>query len=68
MRWLRREPRPPDSLSLGMYNNAEKYRRNAEQAREQADQAISELDKKMWLRIAEEWIKLANAADELDRK
>jgi hypothetical protein len=38
---------------------AARFRKQAEEAREQAAKAISPLDKEAWLRIAEEWLKLA---------
>jgi hypothetical protein len=38
-----------------------KFRTQAEEARQQAEKAIRSLDKEMWLKIAGEWIKLAEA-------
>jgi hypothetical protein len=35
--------------------------------REQAEKAISQLDKEAWLRLAADWIKLAQAAEERHR-
>jgi hypothetical protein len=41
--------------------NSEK---EAEECRKQAVKAISPLDKEAWLRLAEEWLKLALSAEE----
>jgi hypothetical protein len=38
---------------------AARFRKQAEECREQAAKAISPLDKEAWLRVAEEWLKLA---------
>jgi hypothetical protein len=38
---------------------AERFRDQSTEARLQAENAISPLDKEAWLRIAEEWLKLA---------
>jgi hypothetical protein len=40
-------------------DDADRFRKQAEEAREQAAKAISPLDKEAWLRVAEEWLKLA---------
>jgi hypothetical protein len=40
-----------------------KYRKQAEECREQAAKAVSQLDKDAWLRVAEEWLKLALSAE-----
>jgi hypothetical protein len=42
-----------------MTDEADRFRKQAEEAREQPAKAISLLDKEAWLRIAEEWLKLA---------
>jgi hypothetical protein len=47
-----------------MSDNAISFRKRAKEAREQAAKAISPLDKAAWLRIAEDWLKLAVSADE----
>jgi hypothetical protein len=39
-----------------------RYRTQAEEAQQHAAEAISPLDKEAWLRIAEEWLKLATSA------
>ncbi|MEK9285694.1 hypothetical protein MTR72_39920 [Bradyrhizobium sp. ISRA442] len=44
--------------------NAERFRRAAEKCRELAEEATSPLDKEAWLRLAEDWLKLAQQADE----
>lgn len=49
-------------------DDAERFRKQAEQAREHAARAYSPLDKEAWLRVAEEWLKLALSAGERDRK
>ena len=41
----------------------EEYRRYAEDARNQAQKALSPDDKRRWLKLAEEWLKLALAAE-----
>jgi hypothetical protein len=48
------------------HNDPSRFREQAKEAIEQAARAISPLDKIAWLRIAEEWLKLASSAD--DRK
>jgi hypothetical protein len=42
-----------------MSDDAAQFRKQAEEATEQATKAISPLDKEAWLRVAEEWLKLA---------
>jgi hypothetical protein len=39
------------------------FRRQAEDCRQQAAKAVSPLDREAWLRVAEEWLKLAVSAD-----
>lgn len=41
-----------------------RYRAQAEECRQQAKRAVSPLDKEAWLRVAGEWIKLAQAAEQ----
>jgi hypothetical protein len=36
---------------------------NADEARKQAERSINRLDKERWLRIAEDWLKLAQSED-----
>jgi hypothetical protein len=40
-------------------DDATRFRKQAEEAKEQASKTISQLDKEAWLRVAEEWLKLA---------
>jgi hypothetical protein len=42
-----------------MSNEADRFRKQADEAREQAAKSVSPLDKGAWLRVAEEWLKLA---------
>jgi len=42
-----------------MSRDAVRFRKQAEEATEQAAMALSPLDKAAWLKVAEEWIKLA---------
>jgi hypothetical protein len=46
-----------------MPDDAASFRKQADEAREQAARSISPLDKASWLRIAEEWLRLAASAD-----
>ena len=43
--------------------DARGFRKQAEECRQQAAKAISPLDKEVWLRVAEEWIKLAQSTE-----
>jgi hypothetical protein len=42
---------------------AERFRKEAEECRELAEKAISQFDKEAWLRLAADWIKLAQATE-----
>jgi hypothetical protein len=44
-------------------DEAASFRKHAEECREWAAKAISPLDKESWLRVAEEWIKLAMSVE-----
>jgi hypothetical protein len=44
-------------------DDAARFRKQAEECRQQAERAISPLDKEEWLRVAGEWIKLAQSAE-----
>jgi hypothetical protein len=44
-------------------NDGDIYRERAEEARQMSVKAISPLDQATWLRIAEDWLKLAADAD-----
>jgi hypothetical protein len=46
-----------------MAEDAARFRKRAEEAREHAARARSPLDKEAWLRVAEEWLKLAVSAE-----
>ena len=45
-------------------SDADEYRRQAENARKMADRTARTEDKAFWLRMAEDWAKLALTADE----
>ena len=47
----------------GMSDDAARFRKQADEAREHASRAHSPLDKEAWLRVAEEWLKLAESAE-----
>jgi hypothetical protein len=49
-------------------SDADRFRKQAEECRLQAEKAVSPLDKEAWLRVAAEWIKLAQSADDRDGK
>ncbi len=44
-------------------DEANRFRKQAEECRGQAAKAISPLDEEAWLRIAAEWIELAQSAE-----
>jgi hypothetical protein len=44
-------------------SDVDRFRREAEEARLQAERAFNPLDKEEWLRVASEWIKLAQDAE-----
>ena len=50
------------------HDDAARFRKQAEEARDHAARAFSPLDKEAWLRVAEEWLKLAVSAEERQRK
>ena len=47
-----------------MSDDADRFRKQAEEARQQAEKAISPLDKEAWLRVAVEWLKLAQSVED----
>ena len=49
-------------------DDADRYRKQAEECRQQARKAVSPLDKEAWLRVAEEWLKLAQSNEESRRR
>jgi hypothetical protein len=44
-------------------SDAARFRKQPDEARQHAEKAISILDKEAWLRVAGEWIKLAESAE-----
>jgi hypothetical protein len=46
-----------------MAEDAARFRKQAEEAGEHAARAHSPLDKEAWLRVVEEWLKLAESAE-----
>jgi hypothetical protein len=44
-------------------DEAARFRKQADECREQAAKAVRPLDKESWLRVAEEWIKLAMSVE-----
>jgi hypothetical protein len=49
-------------------NDADRYRKQAEDARQMAAKSVSPLDKATWLRIAEDWLRLAQDVDTREGK
>jgi hypothetical protein len=47
--------------------NVERFRSEAEECRKLAGKALSQADKEAWLRLAADWIKLAENAQERSR-
>jgi hypothetical protein len=45
-------------------SDSDEYRKQAEEARQMAAKAVLREDQVFWLRMAEDWAKLAQAADE----
>jgi hypothetical protein len=50
------------------YGDADRFRKQAEECVQQAEKSVSPIDKETWLRVAAEWIRLAQSADERDGK
>lgn len=48
--------------------DADRYRKEAAEARTRAEKAASPLDKEAWLRVAGEWLKLAEEVDRNARR
>lgn len=46
-----------------MSNDSDRFRRQADESRQQAAKAINPLGKESWLRLAEEWLKLAVSSE-----
>jgi hypothetical protein len=51
-----------------MSDDAARFRKQAEEARDHATRAYSPLNAEAWLRVAEEWLKLAASAEKRDGK
>jgi hypothetical protein len=51
-----------------MSDDAARFRKQAEEAREHAARVITPLDKEAWLRVAEEWLKLVESAENRRQK
>jgi len=51
------------SMAAHMFEDATQYRERAEEARQLAEKSINPLDKEVWLRVAGEWLKLAQNAE-----
>ena len=46
-------------LRFDTQGEAEQYRKRAEECRQMASKVISPLDKEAWLKLAEDWLRLA---------
>ena len=44
-------------------NDADEFRKQAEEARQTAARCLKQEDKAFWLRLAEDWLKLAQKPD-----
>jgi hypothetical protein len=67
--WGRLLPAEPNSLfriiPVAMTDaDADSFRKEAEECSKQAERSVSQLDKDYWLRLAADWIKLAENAVE----
>ena len=49
---------------LSMTADAERFRQEAEECRQHAEKPVNHLDKEAWLRLAAEWLTLAQGADQ----
>ena len=47
--------------------DADRFRQEAEECRKLAASAVSQLDKEAWLRLAADWIELAETAEQRRR-
>jgi hypothetical protein len=50
-------------MAAGMSHDAAQFRKQAEECRQLAAMALKQTDKAFWLRLAEDWLKLAQEAD-----
>ncbi len=51
-----------------MSDDAARFQKQAEEARDHATRAFSPLDKEAWLRVAEDWLKLAVSVEKWERQ
>jgi hypothetical protein len=51
-----------------MTDDAARFRKQAQECVEQAERSLSPLDRETWLRVAAEWMKLAQSVDDNARK
>jgi hypothetical protein len=51
------------SLNAMIETDADRFRKQAEECRQLAARAINEVDKQAWLRLAADWIKLAQEVE-----
>ena len=51
------------SMAAHMFEDASEYRERAEEALQLAEKFINPLDREVWLRVAGEWLKLAQNAE-----
>jgi hypothetical protein len=49
-------------------SQADEFRQNAVECQEQAGTSINPLDRQHWLKLAEQWLKLAEAIDQTEDK
>jgi hypothetical protein len=49
-------------------SDADRFRAQAKECVEEAERSISQLDKETWLRVAAEWMRLAQSVDDRDGK
>ena len=49
--------------AISSLSDEERYRKQAEDCRQMAAKAISPLDKEAWLKLAGDWLRLADDAD-----
>jgi hypothetical protein len=49
---------------MQMLRDADQFRQEAEECRKLAESAVRESDKEAWLRLAADWIKLAESAEQ----
>jgi hypothetical protein len=48
---------------MNAHGDVNRYRKQAEEARQHAAEAVSPVDKEAWLKVAEEWLKLAQSSE-----